>query len=196
MRVLVACESSGTVREAFRAAGHDAYSADILPADDGSPFHYTGDARALLTPGRWDLLIAHPPCTRLANSGVRWLHERNLWSELDAACELFAAFYNAPVPRVAVENPIQHGHARRRIAALIGGDGRPSQIIQPWQHGHGETKATGLWLRGLPALVPSNIVEGREQRIWKLPPSVDRWKLRSKTFEGIARAMADQWGRV
>jgi hypothetical protein len=187
MKVLIACEYSGAVREAFRAKGHDAWSCDLLPADDASPYHIQGDARPLLTQG-WDLLIAHPPCTRLTNSGVRWLHERNLWSELDEACALFRDFLAAPIARVAVENPIPHKYAMERIGQ------RYDQIIQPWQFGHGETKATCLWLKGLPALVPTDVVSGREQRMWKLPPSADRWKLRSATYAGIAKAMADQWG--
>jgi hypothetical protein len=189
MRVLVACEYSGAVRNAFRARGHDAWSCDLLPADDASPFHIQGDATALLGDG-WDLLVAHPPCTRLTLSGVRWLHERNLWSELDEACALFRTFLNAPIARIAVENPIPHGHARDRIGEKY------TQIIQPWQFGHGETKATCLWLKGLPKLTPTNIVEGRHGYCHSLPPSADRWKLRSKTYQGIADAMADQWGTL
>jgi hypothetical protein len=188
-RVLVACEYSGAVREAFRRRGFEAWSCDLLPADDGSPFHVQGDARELLSHG-WDLLIAHPPCTRLANSGVRWLHERNLWAELEEATDLFRAFLDAPVARIAVENPIPHKYALGRIGE------RYTQIVQPWQYGHGESKATCLWLRGLPELVPTDVVEGREQRVWKLPPSPDRWKLRSTTYTGIAEAMADQWGTL
>jgi hypothetical protein len=187
MKVLVACEYSGRVREAFRARGHDAWSCDLLDADDGSPFHIKGDAVQLLDRG-WDLLCAHPPCTRLANSGVRWLSERGLWAELDEACRLFSKFLGAPIPKIAVENPIPHKYALERIGA------RYTQIIQPWQHGHPETKATCLWLKGLPELIPTNVVEGREGRIHKLPPSPDRWKLRSTTYQGIADAMAAQWG--
>lgn len=187
MRVLVACESSGTVREAFRAQGHDAWSCDLLPADDNSQHHVQGDAVALLREG-WDLLIAHPPCTRLTNSGVRWLHERNLWAELDEACDLFKAFLNAPIARKCIENPIPHKYALERIGRKY------TQIIQPWQHGHGETKATCLWLDGLPPITPTNVVAGRHGYCHSLPPSADRWKLRSKTYDGIARAMASQWG--
>jgi hypothetical protein len=189
MQVLVACESSGTVREAFRAKGHEAWSCDLLPADDGSLFHLQGDARDILRDG-WDLLIAHPPCTRLTNSGVRWLHERNLWDELREACDLFSAFLHARIPLKCVENPIPHRYALERIGR------RYDQIIQPWQYGHGETKATCLWLNGLPKLVPTNIVEGRKGYCHSLPPSPDRWKLRSKTYQGIADAMAEQWGEV
>jgi hypothetical protein len=216
MRVLVACESSGVVRRAFRAAGHEAYSCDLLPADDGSPYHVQGDARGLLYGlpvahengstdwGPWDLLIAHPPCTYLTNSGVRWLttipahpargvkygHARREAMK-DAAC-LFADLWHAPIPRIAIENPIMHAYAREAITQL----GVPdyAQTIQPWQFGHGETKRTCLWLKGLPPLQPTNIVDGREGRVWKMPPSADRWKLRSVTYEGIAAAMAAQWG--
>lgn len=187
LRVLVGCESSGKVRKAFRDRGFDAWSCDLLPADDGSPHHIVGDVRPLLRQ-RWNLAILHPPCTRLTNSGVRWLAERNLWGELDEAAAFFVDCLNANADSVAVENPIQHKHARQRIGVPY------TQIIQPWQFGHGETKATCLWLKNLPPLAPTNIVEGREARIHKLPPSADRWKLRSETFQGIADAMADQWG--
>ena len=190
MRVLVACEYSGAVRDAFLARGHDAWSCDMLPTEIPGP-HYQCNARDILGNG-WDLLVAHPPCTRLCNSGVRWLAERNLWSELDEAAALFSAFLNAPIARVAVENPIMHRHAKERIA----GYRAPAQTIQPWQFGHGETKATCLWLRGLPNLVPTNVVEGREQRVFRLPPSADRWKERSRTYPGIADAMASQWGNL
>jgi len=172
------------VREAFRARGFDAWSCDLLPADDGSPNHVQGDVRSLLRE-RWDLAIMHPPCTRLTNSGVRWLNERNLWDE---AAEFFVECLNVNADCVAVENPIQHKHARERIGVAY------SQIIQPWQFGHGETKATCLWLKNLPKLKPTNIVDGREGRIHKLPPSADRWKIRSETYQGIADAMAEQWG--
>ncbi len=189
MRVLVACEFSGVVRRAFRELGHDAWSCDLLPADDASPFHIQGDARAILGDG-WDLLIAHPTCTRLCNSGVRWLHERNLWADLDEACDLFLAFLNAPIPRIAVENPVMHKYARERI-------GRGHDFsVQPYEHGHGETKRTCFWTRNLPALVPTDIVEGREARIHRMPPGPDRWKERSRTFSGIASAMALQWGSL
>ena len=192
MRVLVACEFSGVVRRAFAARGHDAWSCDMLPSEDRSNKHIIGDARDILNDG-WDLLaVFHPPCTRLCNSGVRWLAERNLWADLDEAAALFSAFWNAPIERIAVENPIMHRHAKERIAGYI----PPAQTIQPWQFGHGETKATCLWLRGLPNLVPTNVVDGREQRVFRLPPSADRWKERSRTYPGIADAMASQWGNL
>ena len=190
MRVLVACEFSGIVRRAFAARGHDAWSCDLLPSEDGSPKHIVGDARDLLDDG-WDLLIAHPPCTRLCNSGVRWLAERDLWSDLDEAAELFSAFWNAPIERIAVENPVMHVHAKSRIRNYA----PPAQSVQPWQFGHGETKRTCLWLKGLPLLVPTKIVSGREARVHRMSPGPDRWKERSRFFPGIAAAMAEQWGR-
>lgn len=165
MRVLVACEFSGTVRRAFAARGHDAWSCDLLLADDGSTRHIVGDARDLLGDG-WDLMVAHPPCTRLCNSGVRWLEERNLWDDLDEAAALFSAFWNAPIDRIAVENPVMHGHAKQRIVNYRA----PAQSIQPWQFGHGETKRTCLWLKGLSPLRPTNIVSGREQRVHRMRP--------------------------
>ncbi|MCF4166357.1 hypothetical protein L2U69_11940 [Zavarzinia compransoris] len=197
-RVLVACEFSGVVRRAFAARGHDAWSCDLLPSEDRSNKHIVGDARDYLNEG-WDLLaVFHPPCTRLCNSGVRWLSKppagksaHQIQSELQDAADLFSAFWNAPVPRIAVENPIMHRHAK----ALIRNYRAPAQTIQPWQFGHGETKATCLWLKGLPKLVPTKIVAGREQRVFRMPPGPDRWKERSRTFTGIAEAMADQWGR-
>jgi hypothetical protein len=191
VRVLIGCEFSGTVREAFRELGHDAWSCDLLP-DASSvrrPPHIVGDVREVAChAGPWDLAIFHPPCTRLANSGVRWLAERNLWADLDAAADLFRACLTAPIARIAVENPIPHGHAIARIGRKY------DQIIHPWQFGHGESKATCLWLKGLPPLTPTDVVAGREQRIWKMGPSPDRWAERSKTYPGIARAMAAQWG--
>jgi len=189
MRVLIACEFSGVVRRAFRELGHDAWSCDLLPADDASLFHIQGDARRILGDG-WNLLIAHPTCTRLCNSGVRWLHERNLWADLDEACDLFLAFLNAPISRIAVENPVMHKYARERI-------GRGHDFsVQPYEHGHGETKRTCFWTRNLPPLVPTDIVAGREARIHRMPPGPDRWKERSRTFPGIASAMASQWGSL
>lgn len=186
MRVLVACEYSGRVRDAFRSRGHDAMSCDLLPTDAPGP-HYQGDVRDILQEG-WDLMIYHPPCTRLTNSGVRWLHERNLWDEMRESAEFFRCLLDAPIPRKAGENPIPHRYALDIIGRMY------DQIIQPWQFGHGETKATCLWLTNLPPLRPTAPVEGREQRVWKLPPSEDRWKLRSLTYPGVAAAMADQWG--
>lgn len=191
MRVLVGCETSGKVREAFRSRGHDAWSCDLLPSDDGSRHHYQIDVREVMAMG-WDLAIFHPPCTRLCNSGVRWLNERNLWNELQEGADLFAACLNAPIPRVAVENPVMHRHAKERIAGYV----EFTQSIQPWQFGHGEVKRTCLWLRNLPPLVPTQVVEGREARIHKASPGADRWKLRSETYQGIADAMADQWGSL
>jgi hypothetical protein len=192
MRVLVACEFSGTVRRAFRALGHDAWSCDLLPSEDNSPYHIQRDVISILDQN-WDLMIAHPPCTYLANSGVRWLYidgERNeaRWALMAYATAFFERVLAAPIPMIAVENPIMHKHAR----ALI--DTPYSQIIQPWMFGHGETKATCLWLKHLPLLRVTRTVSGREGRIHKLSPSPDRWKERSKTYEGIATAMAEQWG--
>jgi len=196
VKVLVACEYSGTVRNAFLDRGHDAWSCDLLPSDDGSNRHIIGDARNLLNDG-WDLMVAHPPCTRLCNSGVRWLSTPppgktadQMQAELEAGADLFSAFWNAPIERVAIENPVMHRHAK----ALIVNYREPAQSVQPWQFGHGECKRTCLWLRNLPPLTPTRIVEGREQRVHRMPPSADRWKERSRFFPGIAEAMADQWG--
>ena len=196
MKVLVACEYSGTVRNAFLDRGHDAWSCDLLPSEDGSNRHIIGDARDLLNDG-WDLMVAHPPCTRLCNSGVRWLSTPppgktadQMQAELEAGADLFSAFWNAPIERVAIENPVMHRHAK----ALIVNYREPAQSVQPWQFGHGECKRTCLWLRNLPPLTPTRIVEGREQRVHRMPPSADRWKERSRFFPGIADAMADQWG--
>lgn len=189
MRVLIACEFSGIVRRAFASRGHEAWSCDLLPSDDRTDFHIVGDARDILNDG-WDLLIvAHPPCTRLCNSGVRWLAERNLWPELKDAADLFSAFWNAPIERICVENPVMHKHAK----ALIHNYMAPAQSVQPWQFGHGETKRTCLWLRNLPKLTPTNIVDGREARVHRMSPGPNRWRERSRFFPGIASAMADQW---
>lgn len=196
-RVLVACEYSGAVRDAFAKRGWDAWSCDLLPSEKPGQ-HLLCDAaiRVLHTPfdhERWDIVIAHPPCTYLANSGVRWLYNKDgtrnaeRWAKMVEGAEFFKKMLNAPAAHVAVENPVMHKHAMEIIGV------RPTQVIQPWQHGHGETKATCLWLKNLPRLTPSNIVEGREQRIWKLPPSADRWKERSRTYLGIAEAFANQW---
>jgi hypothetical protein len=188
MRVLVACEFSGRVRDAFRARGHDAVSCDLLETEAPGP-HVVGDARELLTDG-WDLLIAHPPCTRLCNSGVRWLHERDLWDEMREACEFFMAFLNAPIPRIAVENPVMHGHARSII-----GEG-PAFTVQPWQFGDNEKKRTGFWTRNLPPLRPTSDLDGSTAgaSVHRASPGKNRWKARSLTFPGLAQAMADQWG--
>lgn len=247
-RVLVACEFSGAVRDAFAARGFYARSVDLLPTEslpdavrfrgdfgcmDHAEFnadceacehdepwchrcdcfayecaclgptedeavyaescehgarHLSGDLFTVEDIESYDLVIAHPPCTRLTNSGVRWLDERNLWAEMYEAADFFRRILDLPVPRKAVENPIPHRYAMQRIGRKY------DQIIQPWQFGHGETKATCLWLDNLPPLRPTNVVSGREARIHKLPPSADRWKLRSMTYQGIADAMADQWG--
>jgi len=181
-RVLVACEYSGSVRDAFAALGWDAWSCDILPSEKIGN-HYQGDVRDILG-GGWDILIAHPPCTHLAVSGARWFPAKRASGEQQAALDFVRLLLDAPIPHIALENPISIISSQVR---------KPDQVIQPWQHGHGETKATCLWLKGLPKLQPSNVVEGREQRVWKLPPSADRWKERSRTFEGIAKAMAEQW---
>lgn len=189
MRVLVACEFSGVVRRAFRDRGHDAWSCDLLPTEDGSPFHFKGDVMELLNEMPWvepfEMMIAHPPCTHLAVSGARWFKEKQ--AEQREALVFVHDLMRAPVKRIAIENPISIISSRIR---------KPDQIIQPWQFGHGETKATCLWLKNLPKLVPTNIVEGREARVHKMPPGPNRWKERSKTYEGIAEAMADQWGAL
>jgi hypothetical protein len=186
MRVLVACEYSGTVRDAFRALGHDAWSCDLLPTETAdSEHHYQGNVLDVIAEEDWDLMIAHPPCTHLAVSGARWWKDK-LFEQADAL-EFVRALMDAPIPRIAIENPIS------KISTAIR---KPDQIIQPWQFGHGETKATCLWLKGLPKLVPTDIVDGREARIHKMPPSKDRWKERSRTYPGIAAAMAAQWGTI
>jgi len=184
MRVLVACEFSQVVTRAFRERGHEAYSCDILPTEGNPDWHIEGDVLEHLDDG-WDLMIAHPPCTHLAVSGARWFKEKQANGQQQGAIAFFMALANADCPRLAIENPI--GIMSRLYR-------KPDQVIQPWQFGHGETKATCLWLKGLPELVPTNIVEGREQRVWRMPPSADRSKLRSVTYAGIAKAMAEQWG--
>jgi site-specific DNA-cytosine methylase len=183
LRVLIACEFSGTVRRAFRARGHDAWSCDLLPAEDDSPYHIQGDALRHLS--GWDLLIAHPPCTHLAVSGARWFKDKQV--EQAEALGFVRALIAAPCDRIAVENPISIISSRIR---------KPDQIIQPWQFGHGEIKATCLWLKGLPKLAPTKIVDGRTPRVHHMPPGPDRWKERSRTLDGIAEAMAAQWGAV
>ena len=182
LKVLVACEFSGRVRSAFALRGHEAWSCDLLPCEQGPEHHYQGDVRDLLGNG-WDLMIAHPPCTHLAVSGARWFHMKQ--QEQKNAIEFFMTLANAPIPKKALENPISIMSRHYR---------KPDQIIQPWMFGHGETKATCLWLTGLPKLQPTSIVPGREARIHKMPPGPDRWKERSRTFQGIADAMAEQWG--
>lgn len=196
MRVLVACEYSGKVREAFRKLGHDAWSCDLLPADDNSPYHYQGDVFDIIDQG-WDLMIAHPPCTYLTNAGVSWLYRKEgRWDQMKDGAEFFRRLLNAPIPKIAVENPIMHKYA----VEIIGR--RQNQVIQPWMFGHMEQKATCLWLKGLPELKPTNNVKEEmlrlpktvAQRLHYLPPSKDRWKIRSETYQGIADAMASQWG--
>ena len=196
MKVLVACEFSGTVRNAFRETGCDAWSCDLLPSEDGSNRHIVGDARDLLGEG-WDLLmVAHPPCTRLCNSGVRWLSKppngktlEQMWAELDEGAALFSDFWNAPIERVCIENPVMHKHAKARIRNYQDF----AQSVQPWQFGHPETKRTCLWLKGLPPLMATDVVEGREARVHRMPPGPQRWAERSRFFTGIATAMAQQW---
>lgn len=182
LRVLVACEFSGTVRRAFAARGWDAWSCDLLPAEDDSPQHVVGDVRVALGL-KWDLLIAHPPCTHLAVSGARWFKDKRV--EQAAALDFVRLLLAAPVRHIALENPISIISSRVR---------KPDQVIQPWQFGHGETKATCFWLKNLPLLQPTEIVAGREARVHRMPPGPDRWRERSRTFTGIAAAMAEQWG--
>jgi hypothetical protein len=179
LKILIACEFSGIVRDAFIKKGHDAISCDILPTESPGP-HYQGDVFDIIDKG-FDMMIAHPPCTHLAVSGARWFKHKQ--KEQAESIEFFMSLINANIPKIAVENPISIMSTKYR---------KPDQIIQPWQFGHGETKATCLWLKNLPLLKPENIVEGREQRIHKMPPGPDRWKQRSLTFKGTAQAMANQ----
>lgn len=193
MRVLVACEFSGTVRDAFIQKGHEALSCDLLETEKPGP-HYVGNVMDIINDG-WDLMIAHPPCTYLANSGVRWLYKGGKgdikdfkrWTLMVMAANFFLDLFNAPIPHIAVENPVMHRHATQIIGS------KATQIIQPWQFGHGEIKGTGLWLKNLSPLKPTNIVDGRVPRVHYASPSPDRWKERSRTYKGIAEAMADQW---
>lgn len=180
MKVLIACEYSGVVRDAFIRAGHDAMSCDLLPTEQPGP-HYQGDVMDVINDG-WDLMIAHPPCTHLAVSGARWFKDKQ--AEQAEALAFVQALMDATIPRIAIENPVSIISSRIR---------KPDQIIQPWQFGHGETKATCLWLKGLSLLMPTDVVSGREARIHKMPPGPDRWKERSRTYTGIAEAMAAQW---
>jgi len=194
MRVLIACEFSGVVREAFRYYGHDAYSCDILPTEIRGQ-HFQSDAIEMIYGAKWDLIICHPPCTYLANSGVRWIVDgENLIPErvekMHLGVSMFNDMLNANVEMIAIENPIMHKYA----SALI--PKRYDQIIHPWQFGHGETKATCLWLKGLPLLQPTDIVDGREARVHMMQPGVNRWRERSRTLAGIADAMANQWGKL
>lgn len=191
MRVLVACEFSGVVRDAFRRRGHEAWSCDLLGPDDlpdefraqeWPNYHLEGDVRDFLDLG-WDLMIAHPPCTHLAVSGARWFKGKE--REQADALEFVRTLLDAPIPRIALENPVSVISSRIR---------KPDQIIHPWQFGHGEVKATCLWLKSLPKLVPTRIVEGRVARVHRMPPGPDRGRERSRTYRGVAEAMAEQWG--
>lgn len=207
MRVLIGCERFGRVRDAFLARGHDAWSCDLAPDAAGSNRHIIGDVRDVMTWG-WDLAVMHPPCTRLCNSGVRWLHtpppgkiHAEIWAELDAACDLFSACLNAPIRRVAVENPVMHHHAKTRIK----GYAKPAQTVQPWHFGEPAFKATSFYLRGLPPLRATNRLTPPtagtdDHKAWSwvhsASPGPNRAMLRSATFQGVADAMADQWGQV
>ena len=203
MRVLVACEFSGAVRDAFIRRGHDAISCDLLPSRSAytGHAHIQGDVLDVLRRprkyGKWDLMIAHPPCTYLCNSGVRWLYVKGTtarvvqrWADMEAGAAFFRALYDAKVPRVAVENPVMHRYAKEHVGVEF------TQSIQPWQFGHGETKRTCLWLKNLPPLRPTNIVDGRKPVVHFTSPGPDRGLLRSITCQGIADAMADQWGSL
>jgi len=183
-RILTGCEFSQIVCRAFREQEHEAYSCDLLPTEDNPAWHIQDDILKHLNDG-WDLMIAFPPCTHLAVSGARWFKDKQ--KKQQQALDFVRALMEADIPRIAIENPI--GIISTKIR-------KPDQIIQPWMFGHGETKATCLWLKNLPLLKPTNIVEGREQRIYKMSPSADRWKNRSRTYQGIAEAMANQWGLI
>lgn len=184
MKVLIACEFSGVVRDAFIRRGHVAVSCDLLPTENDPGRHYQGDVRKFISP-YWDLMIAHPPCTHLAVSGARWFKDKR--AEQEEALQFVRDLMSAEIERVCIENPVSIISSRIR---------KPDQIIQPWQFGHGETKATCLWLKNLPKLVPTNIVEGRTPRVHHASPGPDRWKERSRTLQGIADAMAEQWGSL
>jgi hypothetical protein len=185
MRVLVACEYSGSVRDAFVTRGHVAMSCDLLETEKPG-LHWKGDVASLLEWG-WDLMICHPPCTHLAVSGARHFKAKRESGVQQQALDFVRLLLDAPIPRIALENPVSiiSSHVRK-----------PDQVIQPWQFGHGETKATCLWLKNLPPLTPTNVVDGREARVHRMPPSADRWKERSRTYQGIADAMAEQWGSL
>lgn len=205
MRVLVACEYSGRVRQAFRDLGHDAWSCDLLPSEDNSPYHIQGDVVPLLDQG-WDLLIGHPPCTRLTNSGVRWLHvppegktKEEMWLELDAAAKFYCLLRDAPIKRKGIENPVMHKYARERV-----GNGR-RQVVQPYWFGDPFFKATGFELINLPDLKPTNMLTPPlagtdEYKAWsavhRMSPGPDRWKERSRTYPGVAKAIAEQWSNL
>lgn len=206
MKVLIGCEESQAICKAFRNAGHEAYSCDLQDCSGGHPeWHFKQSVFTLMKKSRkWDLIILHPDCTFLTNSGVRWLYENGRekdmvrWNQLKIAMTIFIAMRDsamAVAPMVALENPIPHCYARDGFEALPG-IGRPNQIIQPYQFGHGESKATGLWLYNLPLLQATKLVEGREGKVHRMAPGPDRKKLRSKTYSGIAEAMAEQWGSL
>lgn len=197
MRVLIGCACSGVLGSAFRARGVEAWECDLKPSEIGFPWHIRGDAIEAAYGQPWDMLIGHPECTFLANSGAKHLYagmrqengpEPDRWARMGAAAAFFLALWNAPIPRIAIENPIMLGHPRRLF-----GIPAPTQTIQPYEHGHGETKATCLWLKGLPALTPSNVVPGREARVHRMAPNPNRKADRSRTYPGIAAAMAAQW---
>ncbi len=199
MKVLVACEYSGRVRQTFAALGHDVWSADFEPAEDGSSRHYQGDCFDLIERESFDLMIAHPPCTYMTNSGVCWLHkDPTRWAKLDEGAAFFKRLWDAPIPKKVLENPIMHKYARERVGV------NKSQVIQPWMFGHMEQKATCLWLHGVEPLKPTNIVKAEmmklthaeRNRLHYLSPGPERWKERSRTYQGIADAMAAQWGQV
>lgn len=194
MKILIGCEFSGTVRDAFLTRGHEAWSCDLLPSESPGP-HLQCDIFTVLDRG-WDLMIFHWPCTRLANSGVRWLYggrgtvrDGSRWAAMENDARKFRALLDCDIPRICGENPIPHSYAKAIMSEY-------SQVIQPWMFGHGETKATCLWLRNLPPLQPTSIVAGRQPRVHHEPPGPDRWKNRSRTLSGVASAMAEQWGSL
>ena len=202
LRILVACEYSGVVREAFRAKGHYAVSCDILPSEDGSIHHYQGDVRDILS-DPWDLMVAHPPCTYLCNSGVRWMYGKDKvrdgerWAAMESGARFFKTLQDAPIPFIAIENPVMHKYAKAIIHDW------PTQSVQPWQFGHLEKKRTVFWLKNLPPLKPTSdllaetnaLPMKEQQKVFYASPKADRWKDRSRTYKGIAKAMADQWGQ-
>ncbi len=184
MKILIACEESQIVLTEFLQLGHDVYSCDLIPTTGAYPErHIQGDVAPLLKK-KWDMIIAFPPCTHLASSGARWFGKKRENGQQQNAIDFFMLFTSLPCPKIVIENPVG-------IMSII--YRRPHQIIQPWQYGHGEMKTTCLWLKGLPNLKPTNIVGGREQKMWRMPPSIDRSMLRSKTYKGVAKAMAEQW---